>query len=325
MVLKCIAVSVKQYLICMIKHPMMACSENILPPALEDLFADGEPLWVTDKLDGIRCLVDATRAGTDGVLPDQCVSAFSRSLIPLPNIWVQKWADDHGIPGMDGEIMIPGSDFNEIQSWVMGEVRLPINWHYHLFDWWKGWMDPYLHRMQKAYNMVQSYGPAHTLVMMPIECRSPEDVMLQFRSALRRGKEGLILRKGQGIYKQGRSTLQQALMLKMKQFEDHEAQIIGFLPEYENTNQQLRDELGRAKRSSHKAGKKSKPQLGAFLCRDGSGREFKVPGGTQAFKIWAWANRANLKGQWLTYREQATGGKLNGKPRQPIFKGIRRD
>jgi DNA ligase-1 len=301
----------------MIKHPMFACSENITEDMLDELFDrnEGEPIYVTDKMDGVRCVIDHS---------DGEVVALSRSLKLLPNMWVQKWADQHGIPGMDGEIMIPQTDFNDIQSFVMTGVTLPISWHYHLFDWWKGSGRPYLHRMQKAKAMVDMYAPAHTLVMMPIECRTPDEVMVQFRGAIRKGREGLILRRGDGWYKNGRSTRLEMLALKMKAYEDDEAQIIGFIPEYENRNEQKRNELGKAKRSSHKAGKVAKPMLGAFMVRHADGREFKVAGAmSREFKIYVWNHKREFLKQWLTYKWQRHGTK--GKPRTPIFKGIRRD
>lgn len=298
----------------MIKRPMFACSENVLPEELSSL---EYPVYVTDKLDGIRGIIARAEGEVDPAF-------YSRSLTLLPNQFVQTWAETEGIEGMDGEIIVPDWSFNDIQSWVMSEVRLPINWLYYVFDYWKGPIHPYLHRMQIIENHIHRYSPSHTRILTPLQCNSPEEVLFAFNCALKRGKEGIIIRSNE-YYKSGRSTRNEGLMLKMKHFEDAEAQIIGFEPQYKNLNPKTKSNLGLAKRSSHKANKIPQQTLGAFIVRDETGeKEFKVAGSmTDQFRRWAWVHRKQLINQWLTYKWQVHGTKH--KPRTPIFKGIRRD
>lgn len=297
----------------MISHPMFACSENITLEMLEDLIF---PVAVTIKEDGIRMLCGSS---------DGEVKGFSRTLRPLPNIHVQAWCRDEGIPGLDGEIIVPHWDFNDIQSWVMTTNRLPINWTYRVFDWHVGGQGrPYLHRMQLAKNMVENYGPSKVILMMPTICNTPDEVAMIYRGALRKGREGIIIRSLDGPYKQGRSTMNEGYMLKMKAFEDDEAKIIGFVPEYKNLNAKTVSRLGKSKRSSHQANKVAQQVLGAFIVEHPTKGVFNVAGGmTRDFRIYVWAHKSEFKGQWLTYKWQAHGSKH--KPRTPIAKGVRRD
>lgn len=297
----------------MITKPMLACSESLTPSDLESL---DYPVFVTPKLDGIRCLVVCSEG--------ECV-AFSRKLIEIPNCHIQSWAASHGISGMDGEIIIPGLSFHEIQSIVMSDVTLPlpINWKLMVFDWHQDRTRNYLQRLQKAKAMIDSYAPAHTGLLLPTECTNASDVQIMFDRYLRQGHEGLILRSD-SYYKQGRSTRNEGLMLKMKTFEDAEAIVIDFIPEYANNNLPTKDRTGAAKRSSHMVNRTPKCQLGALVVRDGLGREFKIGSGfDKAQKIEIWNRRTYYRGEVVTYKYQSYGEK--NLPRCPIFKGFRKD
>jgi DNA ligase-1 len=138
-----------------------------------------------------------------------------------------------------------------------------------------------------------------------------------------------MLRTPNSPYKQGRSTLKEGWLLKVKRFKDSEAEIIGFEEQMENTNEKTKDELGHSKRSSHKAGMVGKGTLGKFLVREiGStpwfGREFAIGTGeglTNELRQEIWDNRDKHLGKILTYKYQVHG--IKELPRLPISKGFR--
>lgn len=299
----------------MITKPMLASSDSISLDEIDEL---QYPLYATPKLDGIRCLI-----GLPETQPRQ-LTALSRKLISIPNENLQEWAQMSGIPGMDGELFIPQKTFYEIQSVFMSEhTPLPISWCYYVFDWYYSRGRGYLQRLQIAKIALDNFGPSHVRLLIPTLIPSPLSLRQKYERAIRKGYEGLILRND-GPYKQGRSTRREGLMLKMKQFQDAEATIIDFEPEYENLNPSTRDNTGASKRSHHKANLRARARLGKFLVRDALGREFKVGAScTHVQKEEIWRNRASYRHQILTYTYQTHG--VKNLPKCPIFKSIRKD
>jgi DNA ligase-1 len=119
--------------------------------------------------------------------------------------------------------------------------------------------------VQRALERVRDYGVEVQMVTHKI-IDTPEELLAYERWCLDRGYEGVMLRDPDGPYKFGRSTMREGSLIKLKRFEEAEAVVVGFEEEMENTNEAYRDELGRTKRSSAKAGKVGKGTLGAFEC-----------------------------------------------------------
>jgi DNA ligase-1 len=140
---------------------------------------------------------------------------------------------------------------------------------------------------------------------------------------LEQGYEGLILRSFDAPYKFGRSTVKEGYLLKVKSFDDSEAEIIGFEEEMFNGNEAETNELGRTKRSTAKAGLSGKGTLGAFLVRDHiTGVEFAIGTGlTAEQRATAWGERDRLVGKLVKYKFFSVG--VIEKPRHPVFLGMR--
>jgi DNA ligase-1 len=88
-----------------IKKPMLA-------ETCEDIAALRYPVYASQKVDGIRCLK------VNG-------QAVSRKFKPIPNHHIRQAIERLCPDGMDGEIIIPGASFNQIQSLVMTEQGEP--------------------------------------------------------------------------------------------------------------------------------------------------------------------------------------------------------
>jgi DNA ligase-1 len=138
-------------------------------------------------------------------------------------------------------------------------------------------------------------------------------------NCLERGFEGIITRDPAGPYKEGKSTLREQFMLKVKPFEDAEGRITGWYEQMENTNEAKREATGKLKRSSAKAGKLAKGTLGGLILRDvRTDVEVRVGGGySDRQRNLLWANRDNLLGKLVRYKKQTVGEK--DKPRHPNF------
>lgn len=271
------------------------------------------PKWVTKKFDGIRCMTDADEH-TQQILP------ISRKLIPLPNCHIQQWALDL-FAGMDGEIVVPGWTFNQIQSKVMSNATLDFPFKYMVFDHWDSEGElGYLQRLQKLEKRMRRYRCPRSELVVPVRVDNIIELERQFNAATQQGYEGLIVRDGDAPYKLGRATWNEQWMLKMKKFQDGEAEVIGFGEAEENRNPAEQDKLGKTKRSSHKAGKEPKGELGALLAYNEEWRSFRVSPGcmTKEERIEVWENRSKYLNRKFTYTFHAHG--IKEKPRSAQFK-----
>lgn len=298
----------------MIKKPMLSASmENSKGDAME--FKDlTYPLGASIKLDGIRCLrVNGT--------------TVSRKFLPIPNEHIQKVMSTLAIDGLDGELVTYNPDgtcrtFNQVQGDVMRESGEP-DFKFEIFDYVKDDLaKPYLQRMEdlKALTL-----PAFCTLVLPSIINNEAELLAFETQAIAEGHEGIMTRRLDGPYKQGRSTFKAQDLIKIKRFVDSEAEIIGFEEKERNENEATKDELGHTKRSSAKAGMVLADTLGALVVRDiYDGRVFKI--GTYKGLVDAdlkeiWDNRTSYKGKIVKYQYQLVGSK--DLPRIPSFQGFR--
>jgi ATP-dependent DNA ligase len=294
-----------------ILSPMLACSKSLTDEDLPNL---RYPVYVSYKLDGIRCRLMAR---------DGKVRAFSRTDKLIPNLAVQQWAEDYGIPGFDGEIIVANKTFNEIQSIVMKRLAPPNHFRFYVFDHFSYPDRTYLQRLQIAQRQIESYDPDRFNMLYVKKCNSAEDVRLYYIDAIAFGYEGLIIRSAEGRYKNGRATWNEGTMLKMKKIEDAEATIIGYEEEQENMNAPTSDAYGHTKRSSHKENKVGKGTLGVIIAYY-NGQTIRIGSGwSDKEGLAMWKSRWSLEGKKVTFKFHNHG--IKNKPRSPIFKGIRKD
>lgn len=291
-------------------RPMLACKAG-------DLATLRYPLIAQPKLDGIRCLV----------LPYG--KAVTRALKPIPNEETRKVLEYYKqFRGLDGELFLKGATrFDETNSAVMKRSGFPdIN--YVVFD------DLFLaqggvtygerlERLRNRFHRPVHYGRVTVLCIEAWEVANSAAVETWEAQLLDEGHEGLILRDPNARYKYGRSTRLEQGMLKLKRFEDAEAEVLGVEPLYANDNTAQRNALGLTERSSRKAGKRKLAKLGCLVVRDlKTGVRFELGTGfTDAQRRALWKQRAKLPGQLAKYRSQPHGKK--NAPRFPVFLGLR--
>jgi DNA ligase-1 len=267
------------------------------------------PLLASPKLDGIRAMVRGGRL-------------VSRKLLDIPNKEIQAALARPEFEGLDGELIVgepTATDvYNRTVSFVMAGSKTGEPWTYFVFDMHDIPDTTYEFRAAEVDGVVEKSddGRLTSWVSRIITERMHLDTFEA--ECIELGYEGIMLRDPQAEYKHGRSTAREQHLLKVKRFEDSEAEVIGIQEEQHNGNDAGRDELGRTKRSTAKAGKTGKGTMGALIVKDCStGVEFNIGTGfTAAMRAQTW----NI-GDVVTYKFFPVG--VVDKPRHPVFKGMR--
>ena len=269
------------------------------------------PVMATPKLDGIRCLV---------LLIDGKVQALSRNFKPIPNKFARSWLEQNCPPGFDGELMARDGTFQQTSSAIMSRDGEP-DFVYKVFDYATDVGASYLQRMNALQQTARQ--SERIELVIPTQVGSVEALEGFESDCLSDGYEGVMVRDPAGPYKCGRSTEREGYLLKIKRFVDREAVVIGVEERMHNSNEATTDELGRTKRSSHKAGQIPMNTLGALIVRDmETGVEFRIGTGfDDVSRAMLWKIRDHLGGLIVSYKSQTTGVKVA--PRFPIFRGFR--
>jgi DNA ligase-1 len=313
--------------------PMLACKAD--PAKLRF------PLYVQPKLDGIRASV------VNGRL-------VSRTLKAIPNASIRAALSDPALEGLDGELIVgdptAADCYRRTSSFVMAENKTGEPWTYFVFDLHDHpsipFSDRYLALVEKVAAIKESIAitvpdspvsiQALPIQVVPTLTANDAAELEQHESMLiGDGHEGAILRRPDSLYKFGRASKTAGELVKLKRFEDAEAEIIGVYEEQHNANVAVTNALGRTERSTAKAGKVGKGTLGGFYVRDlETGIEFKVGTGFSAAEradFWQQAHFApdgtvaysgtHLNGRIVRYKSFKIG--VKEKPRHPVFLGFR--
>jgi DNA ligase-1 len=273
------------------------------------------PLLASPKLDGVRALV------VDGQL-------LSRKLKRIPNVHVWQHLARAEFSGYDGELVAGRATgqgvFHRTTSAVMSEGGTP-QVTFWVFDRWDMGKEAYVSRIANLPSPID-LGDDASIHIRPLKhrvLRTLDQLHSYEESCLLMGYEGIMVRDPNGLYKQGRSGKTDKWLCKVKRFEDSEAEVTGIVEQMHNGNIAKLNELGYAKRTSHKANKVPKGTTGALQVRDVKTRvEFEIGTGMDdAQKAAFWIDPPI--GKIIKYKFQPTG--IKEKPRFPVFLGIRED
>jgi DNA ligase-1 len=260
------------------------------------------PVIASPKLDGIRCLI------VNG-------KAVSRTFKPIPNHYVQ--SELYNLPeGLDGEIILPGKTFNEIQSAVMSFEGTP-DFQYVVFDRYSELS--YRDRLKllpfKARRVIihSNYYIESFVQLLDYETKCIQDRY-----------EGICFRTPNSPYKCGRSTLREQYLVKLKRFQDDEAIVLNLTELMFNNNESEQDNFGLRTRSSQIANLLPSGKLGALQVQNSQRQVFEVGTGfTELERIKIWCNPKDYIGKTITYKFLKYG--MKDLPRHPVFKGFRHD
>lgn len=276
------------------------------------------PIMVSPKIDGIRCHCWEGKA-------------YSRKNKLIPNNHVQEVLKDC-MSGYDGELVV-GSPTNPhcidiTKSGVMSQDGEP-NFKLYLFDHYQSPFDKFEDRFRTLQVQTAVNRPAY-IKLVPHEIASCYEELMNIEDRrVSQGFEGIMIRDPNGPYKEGRSTLREGWLIKIKRFVDGEAIITGAYEQETNLNESVINEVGKSKRSSHKENMMKNGHLGGFHVKDIETEiEFDLGGFLRVTKEQRknmWKNfLGNPKlyiGKIVTYKHFPVGAK--DKPRHPIMIGFR--
>lgn len=270
------------------------------------------PVLVSPKLDGVRATI-------------QNGKVMSRALKPIPNKYVQELFGKPELEGLDGELILGDPTekdaFRKTTSAVMTQEGKP-EVTFFVFDKFHP-QAQFTLRLGEAERIVSSYESNLIMMVCHVVLGSAAQVHETESHWVEHGFEGLMIRSPHGPYKQGRSTLKEGYLLKLKRFCDGEALVLGFEEQMHNANEATTNELGYTKHSSHKENMIPAGCLGALLVKDvKTGIEFSIGTGfDENDRRIIWGNRGHYIGKIVTYRYFPTGSKE--KPRFPTYEGWR--
>jgi len=175
----------------------------------------------------------------------------------------------------------------------------------------------------------------HLRVVPTTILRSQEELNAFDERCLESGYEGTILRAIDGKHKQGRSTVREGGLLRIKRFIESEAIVEGIVEGESNQNEAQVNELGLQFRSSHQENMVPNGLVGSLLCRaiatvkDGQrvvincGDPITVSPGNMdhCFRKYYFENKHELVGKIIKFKFFPKG--IKDKPRFPTFVTIR--
>lgn len=288
---------------------------DAIEETLEELLKYHGYLYASVKLDGYHYRVFDNKPWS--TKPRVC-----------PNLYIQRKFAEANLPdGFDGELLVRGDNFQATQSGITSEDGEP-DFEFHVFDWIAPTM------FSNRYDNYNSYIHAmpvpdwlHCVSQLPLY--SLKDILEFEASALLLNYEGIMLRSPRGLYKEGRSTLTEGWLMKLKRFADAEAKIIGFNEGNTNLNAEERSAYGLTKRAAIGGNKMPSNTLGSFVCIgqfNGVPTQFNVGTGldlTQELRAKIWDDQDQFLGRTITYKYQVKGSDV--RPRSPIFKCFRNE
>lgn len=269
------------------------------------------PCFASYKVDGWRAIW-------------QGVEFFTRSGKCIPNRALQSYAVQNVVPvGWDGEIIVGEPNASNVFSVTdkfcktFGAPIPTVGVRFFVFDHVLVNDKPFFHRMSGLYDLPPFiFKLDQTLI-------ETYDALEEFEArAVALGYEGIVTRSPTGPYKNGRSTMREQYLVKVKRYIDEEVKIIGFEEQMHNANPATQSELGYTKRSSHKDGKIPAGTLGKVIV-EWRGKALRVGTGfDDRMRAEIWNNQDRFLGKTLTIRFSPPTKDL---PRQPVWKGIRSD
>lgn len=286
----------------------------LLASAVEDLSTLTFPVMASPKLDGIRAIV------IDGVL-------VSRNLKPIRNAHIQSILGKPEYNGLDGELIVGSPTdkmvYRNTSSGVMAADGKP-DFKFFTFDNYLLTDRRFGSRLIDVMTN-PDYDNPHIVPLRHEMINSIEELAVFEDKCIKEGFEGIMTRDPLGIYKFGRSTAKEGILLKVKRFSDDEAVIVGFVERMSNQNEAKKNALGRTERSTHKENMVGRGDLGAFQVRQFNGDkfvDFTVGSGlNDELRREIWDNQAKYMGQIIKFKYFEVGA--YDAPRFPIFIGFR--
>lgn len=291
------------------------------------------PIGVQPKIDGVR-----------GLTTEGCLTG--RSLKKHKNIFTTARYSLPEYAMFDGELAAEDErhpDLCRLTTSAVGTIKGEPYTIWHVFDTLNKHVvkAPYFERWQWLQNHISSehrrgnmqFARAVGMVIIP----TLADLQAQHAVNMELGYEGSILRNLHGRHKEGRSTVLEGLLLRIKDFIEAEFKITGVTEGDANGNEAQINELGQTFRSSHQENKVPNGMVGSFqgtLINDvldpwtgrlllHRGQEINVSPGKMNHeqRRWFFLNTHLIIGQIGKFKLFPKG--IKDKPRFPTFVSLR--
>lgn len=276
---------------------------------VDDLSKLRFPLWAAPKIDGFRCILgQQPHTSRLGNFPNKFLHKALSGVLPVRHF-------------LDGELVV-GSRRGQgvLQRTSSGVTSQEGNPDFTLWVFDRPGLDySWIDRHAEAKILVDTLSHPRIRLLRHTLITNLEELEEFIDDKLTAGYEGVMTRSAEGPWKNGKSTLREQYLLKIKPFVDAEGRVKGYFEEEANENEAKRDATGKLKRSSAKSGKVGKGRLGGLILEDVETRvEVRVGGGFSAQqRELLWPIRDTLLGRLVKYSKQATGEK--DRPRHPNF------
>jgi len=213
------------------------------------------PLYVSPKLDGLRCII---RGG----------QALSRNLKPFRNEFVQEvLGNKPELEGLDGELIVglpnEGNVLGRTQSGIMSVEGKP-DFTFHVFDHVLDPKLPFRRRLELASAVLNPF----VFAVPHYGCSDLEEFLQLEERFLLQGYEGVMARHPGSLYKFGRATMNEHGLIKFKRFTDSEGIVESIEEGVVNENEAQVDLLGRTKRSHHTENFVPSGKVGTLYVKD---------------------------------------------------------
>lgn len=274
------------------------------------------PKMASYKLDGNRCIVMNGELLTRNMKPQgnkKLTEYFSE---------ICRISKKYNVI-FDGEIYAPILEFNELQTYIRThDLDIPprIELKYYMFDcipaadWNKKGGLEYMDRLTALRTIVESENIPNVECLKQVVCKTQEQTETLFAKALACGFEGLILRNPNGLYKNGRCTVKQDNIFKLKEFETVDAKIVSFNSRsvMKEDAPRSRGETGELKRVNKKEYREESDDLGSITVETKDGIRVGIglgKGTTQEYRLDLWQNRDKYIGKYLEFKYMPHGTK----------------
>lgn len=221
------------------------------------------PLGVQPKIDGVRGLTTEGRMTARSLKPHK--NKYSTAFYSIP---------EYG--GMDGELAAQDEhhhDLCRITTSALSTIKGEPFTLWHVFDCLRKEViaAPYEERykyLEQYIRYEQHHGRCMHARVVPMHIvENLEQLNAAHAKFLAEGYEGTIIRGLQAMHKEGRSTVTQGQLLRIKDFIDGEAIVLSIVEGTANENEAQTNELGNTFRSSHQENKVPNGMVGNLQCK----------------------------------------------------------
>jgi DNA ligase-1 len=264
------------------------------------------------------------------------------------NLYACNFFSQIGFKGFDGEFAAEAETHPRLchlttsaLNTVEGEPWLM----WHIFDYITSQTIglPYIARLQTGHDRVQRLKNdrpelgAHVQTIPWCICNNMDELQNEIEADLDNNFEGTIIRKVDGRYKEGRSTVKEGLLLRIKPYMEVDAVVEQVIEGQKNLNEATFNHMGYTQRSTHAENMVPNGMVGSMmsrLCEDVDFLGKRIHSKGDPIKVSAGKLTHEQRALYFTRQDLIVGQRIKvqifpigikEKPRHPTFQSFRSD